>query len=182
LWFGAPSCLPRPAWNTPEARMPHASSDKSPWPNALGLVLLFRPRSSSGMRGARSCARLCFFGLAGRIERVATIGELVRPTLKAPGFSSTTPFLAVRAAGVGFEPTNEHSPVAGFQDLVLVIKTGVATGYWRGRRHVGIRQQAVHHRCITTTRVSTVGREADNPQTMRDCCSWARPRGKESRF
>jgi hypothetical protein len=24
---------------------------------------------------------------------------------------------------VGFEPTDEHSPVAGFQDLVLVIET-----------------------------------------------------------
>jgi hypothetical protein len=34
-------------------------------------------------------------------------------------FRLTTPFFAVRAAGVGFEPTNEHSPVAGFQDLVL---------------------------------------------------------------
>jgi hypothetical protein len=30
--------------------------------------------------------------------------------------------MAVQAAGVGFEPTNEHSPVAGFQDLVLVIE------------------------------------------------------------
>jgi hypothetical protein len=37
----------------------------------------------------------------------------------------STPFMAVRAAGVGFEPTNEHSPVAGFQDLVLVIETSM---------------------------------------------------------
>ena len=29
---------------------------------------------------------------------------------------STMRFLALTAAGVGFEPTNEHSPVAGFQD------------------------------------------------------------------
>jgi hypothetical protein len=35
---------------------------------------------------------------------------------KGARFRSTTPFVAVGAAGVGFEPTNEHSPVAGFQD------------------------------------------------------------------
>jgi hypothetical protein len=32
---------------------------------------------------------------------------------------STTPDLALRAAGEGFEPSNEHSPVAGFQDRCI---------------------------------------------------------------
>jgi hypothetical protein len=47
----------------------------------------------------------------------------VRLEREGTRFRSTTPIVAVGAAGVGFEPTNEHSPVAGFQDLVLVIKT-----------------------------------------------------------
>jgi hypothetical protein len=44
-----------------------------------------------------------------------TIGERARLEVGALRVL-TTPILRDGAAGVGFEPTNEHSPVAGFQD------------------------------------------------------------------
>jgi hypothetical protein len=66
---------------------------------------------------SRSCARLWFFGLAGPIGRVGTMRQRLWLKPGARGFRLTTPFLALGAAGVGFEPTIEVAPVAGFQDL-----------------------------------------------------------------
>jgi hypothetical protein len=65
---------------------------------------------------SRSCARLSFFGLAGPIGRVGTMRQRLWLKPGARGFRLTTPFLALGAAEVGFEPTIEVALDAGFQD------------------------------------------------------------------
>jgi hypothetical protein len=59
-------------------------------------------------------------GPSGIPERLAS-----RPRVLAGAstFSSTMLIVAVGAAGVGFEPTIEVAPDAGFQDVVLVLVT-----------------------------------------------------------